>query len=132
MTRLTRYLMILTAGVLLASPQAQAQRPQERERPEIVLVRLVLKPQGFNPSEITVTEGLVRIEVLNRVGFPELPMLLEREAEELRPKQVLRQEPFERRRPKWAHEMLFEPGTYTVSVEERPNWTSRIVVVPAE
>ena len=74
----------------------------------------------------------MRIEVLNRVGFPELPMLFGREAEELRPKQVLRQDIFERRRPKWDQQMILEQGTYTVSVEDRPQWTSRIIVVAAE
>ena len=129
---LLRFFATIALSSCLAIPGLTlALHAQQRpgERPEIVVVRLVLRPQGFSPAEITVSEGIVRIEVLNRVGFPELPMLLEREARDLQPKMTLRQEPFLLERPKWDQQMLLEPGTYVVSVEGRPKWTSRITVV---
>lgn len=70
----------------------QTATAQERSADEPVVVQLTLHPCGFIPSEITVAEGLIDLEIVSRVGFPELPILIEWDGQGVQQKQTLRNE----------------------------------------
>lgn len=101
---------------------------QERSANEPVVVQLTLHPYGFVPAEISVAEGLIDLEIVSRVGFPELPILIERDAEGLQQKQTLRNENHDARKRKWDQTMVLTPGNYTVSVPGRPQWVAKLMV----
>lgn len=104
---------------------------QERQRPEVEGASLILRPHGFEPSEVTLTAGQVQLKVYNRVGLPELDLLLEQEDEGFAPRTQLVREKARRDRVKWSNIRTLGPGTYILSEVTNPKWTCTITVVPA-
>lgn len=129
--KMTRFVRALSLFCLIAAALClpwQTATAQERSADEPVVVQLTLHPYGFVPPEITVDEGLIDLEIVSRVGFPELPILIERDAERNQAKQTLRNETYDARKRKWDQMMVLTPGTYTVSVAGRAQWTAKIIV----
>jgi hypothetical protein len=91
-------------------------------------LRLVLHPWGFEPDEITIAPGPIAVEVVNRVGLPELDLRLEVEQGTDKPRTSLLQERFFREEPKWRNVFVFPAGQYTVSVGANEKWVARITV----
>lgn len=118
------FLIGVAALVFSGEPTTAQERPAE----EPLVVQLTIHPYGFIPSEITVPEGLINLEVVSRVGFPEIPILLERDAEQYSEKQTLRSENHDARRRKWDQSMVLSPGNYTISIPDKPRWTAKVIV----
>jgi hypothetical protein len=89
---------------------------------------LALYPWGFEPDEVTISPGPTSIQMLNRVGFPELQLKVELDQGPTKAKLNLLTDRFEVERPKWSNLFNLAPGTYLVSVEPHAKWVARITV----
>ena len=88
----------------------------------------MLRPYGFEPSNVSVTAGLVHIRVYNRVGKPELDLSLEREATRDTPAVALRTDVAPRELRRWSDLRQLAPGVYTLRETSNPKWTCTITV----
>jgi hypothetical protein len=84
---------------------------------------VVLRSYGFEPRALTATAGPILLIVLNRSGLKECTLRLDREAG---PRVIEFQAP--RRRPNRAESISLTPGSYLLTVLERPGWLCRITV----
>lgn len=109
-----RWIGVLMAAVLIAPP-AGADGPQTRF--------VVLRPYGFEPGSIRAEPGLVVLMVLNRSGLKECTLRLDREAGN---RVIEFQVP--RHKPNWGGSLTLTPGSYLLTVVERPGWVCRITV----
>jgi hypothetical protein len=105
---------ITPAAVPAATPPAAPQ-----------LLRITIRPTGFDPAEVTIPQGRFILAVDNRSGLRELTFRLDRESggrlHEVRmPRESL----------SWRALINPAPGTYTLTEANHPDWTGRITVTP--
>ena len=117
-----RHLLTSTAAVA----DAAAPAPQEgegRESAELVVINL--RPEGFEPSEMTLPAGRHLFVFNNRTGLDEFALRLERDGQgtvrEGRPPRFKRN---------WRQMVRLAPGTYVVTEMGHPEWTLRVTVTP--
>lgn len=121
--------LLFIGGV--SAPTGRSQAPADGVKVQAVV--LILHPDGFDSSEITVAPGLTAIYVYNRVGRPELALRLDQEVSAPGPRGstsllALRQERVSRERLKWSDVFNLPAGTYRISEETNPKWTCTIRV----
>jgi len=103
---------------------------QEGEHVEFSSASLMLYAHGFEPAELTLPAGPVRLKVYNRSGRRELDLVLEREEDEQGPKTMLRSERVERGNRKWADEIrVLTPGVYVLREASSEELECRVTVV---
>jgi len=99
-------------------PSASAAQSSQM-RTELITIR----PTGFDPSEIRLTDGQFRIAVDNKSGLDEVTLRLTREGgarmREVRlpPGQL-----------KWREKLDLPDGTYLLTEANHANWRCRIIV----
>lgn len=84
---------------------------------------ITLRPSGFDPKEITRSEGRVILVVLNRTGLEDISLGLDRQAGGR-----LRAASVNRHKPRWGEIFNLTPGKYILSEESHPEWTCTITV----
>lgn len=90
---------------------------------ELLGLVIAIRPNGFSPPEIEITDGRYVLVVQNHSGLRDLTFQLDREGGE-RLHQVQAQ------RSKWSKEFDLHPGTYVLSVVDHPEWQCLIKVKP--
>jgi hypothetical protein len=103
---------------------------QARTPPPIKVISITVNPRGFNPSRITVPEGLYLIDINNRSGLPELNLQLgalnnRKLKESRRPKDSQGRE---LKSQDWRGFFNLDRGVYTVMESSHPNWVLQIQV----
>ena len=120
-------LLISAAGVLLAAaPQNRAHDPS---RPEAIPV--VVSPQGFAHNSFSLPPGPYAFVVVNRSGFHEITVYLERMPGNSIAGAAASQEFGGRvgdKSTRIVQSARLTPGTYRLRVEGRPAWISEIQV----
>lgn len=94
---------------------------QTRIKVELITIR----PAGFDPTEITLTDGHFRIAVDNKSGLDEVTLRLTREGGAR--VRGLRLSPEQH---KWREKIVLPPGSYLLTAVGHPNWLCRITVTP--
>lgn len=91
--------------------------------PDVKLVLLALRPEGFDSNEMQLTAGEYLFMISNRTGLDEVNVRLHREGKERMAAGTVRG-----RRKEWKQRLKLTSGTYLVTVDGNPDWTCRIVV----
>ena len=82
---------------------------------------IAIRPSGFSPDQIEVTQGRYIVIVQNRSGIRDLTFRLEREngdrLHEVRPQEL-----------RWKKTFDLSPGRYLLSVVARPSWRCVLTV----
>jgi hypothetical protein len=100
---------------------ALAQADSRNDKVEASVI--TLRPSGFDPKEITRSEGRILLVVVNRTGLEETALTLDRQTGGR-----LRAAPVNRRTPRWGEIFNLTPGKYVLSEENHPQWTCTITV----
>jgi hypothetical protein len=118
---------ISAAGMLLrAAPQNRTHDPN---RPEAIPV--VVSPQGFPQNSFSLPPGRYAFVVVNRTGFHDITVYLERMPGSSIAGAAASQEFGDRvgdRSTRIVRSARLTPGTYRLRVEGRPAWVSEIRV----
>ena len=99
------------------------QRQSDEAGPEVRLVLLALRPEGFDSSEMQLDPGEYLLIIGNRTGLTEVSVRLEREGNG----RVAAAAVGGRQRD-WKKRFKLTPGTYVVTANDNPDWTCRITV----
>jgi hypothetical protein len=94
------------------------------------VISITVNPRGFNPSRVTVPEGLYLIDINNRSGLSELNLQLgalnsRKLKESRRPKDSQGRE---LKSQDWRGFFNLDRGVYTVTESSHPNWVLQIQV----
>lgn len=90
---------------------------------EVKLVLLALMPEGFDNTEMQLDSGEHLFIIGNRTGLKEVSVRLDREGKGLVAETIVGG-----RQRDWKKRLKLTVGTYLVTVNDKPNWTCRIVV----
>lgn len=99
------------------------------ERPKMESARVTLHPHGFHPKEVTFTAGLINLQVRNRSGLDDLPLVFERKSANRTPQDVIRNERTVKGRSRWEGDAELPAGEYVLRVDGRPEWTVDVHVL---
>ncbi len=87
---------------------------------------MTLRPNGFEPSEITIPAGKYLIIVRNRTGLDKFSFRLERGSGTR-----LHDVRMPRYKREWKHFLQLAPDTYVITEPDHPGWVCRITVTAA-
>ncbi|MDQ3804283.1 MAG: hypothetical protein M3416_10680 [Acidobacteriota bacterium] len=107
----------------LAASQEAASGEEDAAGAEALV--LTLRPEGFEPAEVTVAEGQHLLVVTNRAGLDEFVLRLEREG--AGPEQEAKPPKYKRG---WKRLLPLARGTYVLTEAAHPEWQCRITVTP--
>ncbi|HYP54559.1 MAG TPA: hypothetical protein VEQ42_13500 [Pyrinomonadaceae bacterium] len=108
-----------------ASPPVASLPQQDEDSPAGEVVVLNLRPEGFEPAELTLAAGDYLLVVNNRTGLDEFALRLEREGQG-----TLREARPPRRARNWRQMLRLTPGTYLLTETNHPEWALRVTVTP--
>lgn len=91
--------------------------------PEVKLVLLALRPEGFETTEMQLEPGEHLFIIGNRTGLREVTMRLERQGSGRVAESAVGGRPTD-----WKQRLRLTPGTYVLTANDNPDWTCRIVV----
>ena len=91
--------------------------------PEVKLVLLALKPEGFEANEMQLEPGEHLFIIGNRTGLREVSMRLERQGSGRVAEAAVGGRPRD-----WKTRLRLTPGTYVLTANDNPDWICRIVV----
>lgn len=95
--------------------------PEQSTEQDVQGLVIALRPNGFSPAEIEVTDGRYLFIVQNRVGVRDISFQLDREGggklHEVHDQKL-----------QWKKEFDLHPGTYVLSVVDHPKWRCVITV----
>lgn len=91
--------------------------------PEVKLVLLALRPEGFESNEMQLNPGEYLFIVGNRTGLREVTMRLERQGSDRIAEVTVGGRPRD-----WRKRLRLTSGTYVLTANDKPDWTCRIVV----
>jgi hypothetical protein len=92
---------------------------------DIKVARLTLRPHGFEPKQMTHPKKTFYLMVENRSGIMDVNLRLDRVAGGR-----LHEGPVKRRTQTWIEKCDLPPGSYRLSVAERPDWICDITITP--
>jgi hypothetical protein len=98
---------------------AQSDSPDKRIGAEVI----ILRPNGFEPAQITRPNGMFLLAIDNQTGLKDVTLRLER-ANGVREAEV--QLPGHRVR--WRKRVNLSPGDYVVKVAGHPEWVCRLAI----
>jgi hypothetical protein len=107
------------APVTVPSQLAQS----DEAGPEVKLLLLALLPEGFDTKEMQLAAGDYVFIIGNRTGLREISVRLDREGLGRVGAATLGG-----RQRNWKQRMRLTTGTYTVTANDNPDWTCRIIV----
>jgi hypothetical protein len=111
----------LTAPALTAAPSLAA--PTSPTNEAILVVRITIRPTGFDPSEVVLPRGRFVLAIDNRSGLSDLTFRLDREAGGR-----VREARMPREQLGWRSVIDPPPGLYVLTAAEHPEWACRIQV----
>lgn len=110
-------------AVLVVQPRATLQGGHRPERLETE--RITIRPDGFEPAQITRAQGEFILAADNLSGLREVTLILEHETG----KRV-----HERRVPleqfKWRARLDLNPGRYVIREVDHPEWACALTITP--
>lgn len=94
--------------------------------PPLIVLRMVLRPEGFEIPEVTIPKGKVRLILLNRTGLEDLALQFSKVVGN---KEKLKDVKFDLQK-RFQVEDTFDlsPGNYLLEVTAHPEWVARITV----
>jgi hypothetical protein len=95
----------------------------DSEQTSAKAVLLTIRPNGFEPAELTLPGGDYLLVVRNRTGLDEFAMRLERASGE-----ALREVRVPRFRRDWKHFLRLAPGSYVIREMNHADWVCRITI----
>lgn len=107
-----------------SSPNSPTVAQSDEAGPEVKLILLALRPEGFETNEMQLNAGDYLFIVGNRTGLREVNVRMEREGKERVTATV------GGRRRDWKQRLKLTPGTYLITADDNPDWSCRIVVGP--
>lgn len=111
------------AGRTDADPQAQQQQQQQQASERVEVEHVLLRENGFEPTQITRPAGRFLLAVDNRTGIDEVEFRLEREQGER-----LREVHLNRRGRGWREPISLSHGTYKLTEVNHPEWVCRLTI----
>jgi uncharacterized protein (DUF58 family) len=118
---------VLTAGLAVSAWAFLSARPGANapgsgtERIEATVI--TVRPNGFEPAEITRPKGRFILAVNNRTLSTDLELQLERENGN-----HVREVKVHRNRPNWREVVDLPPGQYVLREASHPDWACRITI----
>ena len=114
----------------VAVPEASTHRvanvaAQENGTPRLQAQLITLRPFGFEPKQITRSEGRFLLMVDNRSGLREMSLRLDRVAGNR-----LHEVRVPRERLDWREFFELTPGRYTLTEANHPDWVCDITITP--
>lgn len=91
--------------------------------PEVKLVLLALRPEGFETREMQLDSGDYVFIVGNRTGLRDVSVRLDREG-----RGRIAAATVGGKQKDWKQRMKLTTGAYLLTVNDNPNWTCRILV----
>jgi hypothetical protein len=92
---------------------------------DVSVLLLVLRPTGFEPSEVTLPKGTYLLVVQNRTGLRGFALQLDRvgggRLHEVR---------LPERKLDWNGEFDLTPGDYVLREADHPDWNCRLIITP--
>jgi hypothetical protein len=104
-------------------PAAAAAAQTGPDQSPVEVIRVTLRPTGFDPATMTAPKGRALIAVDDLSGLDGVTLRLDRAAGGR-----LREVKAERGGAKLREVLDLHPGEYVLSLEERPDWACRINV----
>ena len=106
---------------------------QQQSKPEAAVVngpdgviQLLLRPEGFDSPKLTVTKGTYILILLNRTGEKNLALQVSRLiGNGEKPKDIAFDD--DKKKYQVIDAIDLTPGDYVVSVQDHPEWTSRVI-----
>lgn len=92
---------------------------------DVKVARLTLRPHGFEPKQMTRPNKTFYLMVENRSGIMDVNLRLDRVAGGR-----LREAPVKKRNQNLGEKFDLPPGSYRLSVAERPDWVCDITITP--
>lgn len=100
-------------------------RPEATAAPDGV-IQLLLRPEGFDSPKLTVTKGTYILILLNRTGEKNLALQVSRLiGNGEKPKDIAFDD--DKKKYQVIDAIDLTPGDYVVSVQDHPEWTSRVI-----
>ena len=115
--------LTLAASPSLAAHAAPVTPQGQADQTSVKGLVIVIRPTGFVPPALEVTDGRYLFIVQNRCGIRDLTFRLESEAGE-------RLHEVHDQKLQWKKEFDLHPGTYVLSVVDHPTWRCLIRVKP--
>ena len=119
-------LACLPIGMLTAAIQSHAHNPDVPEA-----IPIVVSPYGFAPADLSIQAGSYVFVVLNRTGFDDITVYLERmsgNSVKDSPSQQEFRDSVGASRARLVKSTKLTPGVYRLRVDKRPAWISSIRV----
>ncbi len=107
------------------SSQPAPTSQQDENESDAKVAALTLRPNGFEPTEITIPAGKYLMVVRNRTGLDQFALRLERTTGAR-----LQDVRLPRYKRDWKQFMQLTPDTYLLSEVDHPDWVCRITVTP--
>ena len=114
---------VASAIAPIAIPSTLDQSQEQEAGPEVKLVLLALRPEGFETNEMQLEPGEHLFIIGNRTGLREVNMRLERQGTGRIAQAAVGGRPRD-----WKKRLRLTPGTYELTANDNPDWTCRIVV----
>jgi hypothetical protein len=115
-----------TNGTVRASTESTSPtsgfNPQDTSR-HLTAEVVTLHPTGFEPAQMSRSQGSFLLAVNNQTGKEDLTLWLEREKGGREP-----QVRFEGHRVRWRRRLDLPPGTYFLKVDGHTDWVCRITI----
>ena len=107
----------------VAIPSSLDQSQDQEAGPEVKLILLALRPEGFETNEMQLEAGEYLFIFGNRTGLREVNLRLERAGHGRIAEAAVGGRPRD-----WKKRLRLTPGTYVLTANDNPDWTCRIVV----
>ncbi|MDQ3745361.1 MAG: hypothetical protein M3444_13340 [Acidobacteriota bacterium] len=95
-----------------------------RQEGDAQVLLLVLRPAGFEPSEVTLPQGKYLLVVQNRTGLRGFALQFDRDGGRLHEVRL------PARKLDWNGHFDLTPGDYVLREADHPEWSCRITITP--
>jgi hypothetical protein len=113
--------LTVAAGMWALSGKEKATRRQSSTRPTSS-ISTTITPTGFEPAEMTRTEGVYVIAVYNRAGLKEVELRLDRDGQRISEMRV------PHGKLEWKAVRDMTPGTYVLTEASNPAWSFKLKI----
>ncbi|HEX3186986.1 MAG TPA: hypothetical protein VHQ94_19465 [Pyrinomonadaceae bacterium] len=107
----------------VAVPSILDQSQDQEAGPEVKLVLLALRPEGFETNEMQLQPGEHLFIIGNRTGLREVNVRLERQGDGRVAEVIVGGRPRD-----WKKRLRLTSGVYVLTANDNPHWICRIVV----
>lgn len=122
---LSLLLAVAAYGAATLTVAGPAQEEPERQAKDVQVLRLTLRPDGFERSELTLPSGRYVFVVKNRTGLDQYALRLSREGHGTQSEARL-----QRHQREWRELINLTPGEYVLTELDHPEWACRLTITP--